>query len=89
MYQKPTQATPYSLTFRVEVILPLEVEVPSLLVTMQNDITVDECRQLRLDELDAMDEKMFIAQQNLKIYQAKMTRAYENWRESGHFSKGS
>jgi hypothetical protein len=56
---------------------------------MQNDMTMDECQQLRLDELDAMDEKRLIAQQNLKIYQAKMARAYDKWRESGHFNKGS
>jgi hypothetical protein len=32
---------------------------------------------LILDELDAMDEKRLIAQQNLEIYQAKMARAYD------------
>jgi Integrase core domain len=67
-YRTPTQATPYSLVFGVEAVLPLEVELPSLRVTMQNDMTMDECQQLRLDELDAMDEKRLIAQQNLEIY---------------------
>jgi hypothetical protein len=65
------------LAFGVEVILPLEVELPSLRVAIQNDMTMDECQQLRLDELDVMDEKRLIAQQNLKIYQAKMARAYD------------
>jgi hypothetical protein len=76
MYRTPTQTTPYSLVLGVEVVLPLEVELPSLRVAMKNNMTMDECQQLRLDELDAMDEKRLIAQQNLKIYQAKMTRAY-------------
>jgi hypothetical protein len=44
---------------------------------MQNDTTMDECQQLRLDELDAMDEKRLMAQQNLEIYQAKIARAYD------------
>jgi Integrase core domain len=61
-YRTPTQATPYSLAFGVEAVLPLEVELPSLRVTMQNDMTMDECQQLRLDELDAMDEKRLIVQ---------------------------
>jgi hypothetical protein len=37
---------------------------------------MDECQQLRLDELDAMDEKRLITQQNLEICQVKMARAY-------------
>jgi Integrase core domain len=61
-YRTPRQATPYSLAFGVEVVLPLEVELPSLRVAMQNDITMDECQQLRMDKLDAMDEKRLIAQ---------------------------
>jgi Integrase core domain len=46
IYQMPTQATPYSVAFGVEVVLPLEVELPSLRVAMQNDMTMDECQQL-------------------------------------------
>jgi Integrase core domain len=38
-YRTPTQATPYSLAFGVEAVLPLEVELPSLRVAMQNDMT--------------------------------------------------
>jgi Integrase core domain len=76
-YRTHTQAIPYSLAFEVEAVLPLEVELPSLQVAMQNDMTIDECQQLRLDELDAMDEKRLIAQQNLEIYQTKMARAYD------------
>jgi ribonuclease HI len=42
-YRTPTQVTPYSLAFEIEVVLPLEVELPSLWVAMQNDMTMDEC----------------------------------------------
>jgi transposase InsO family protein len=87
-YRTPTQATPYSLALGVEVVLPLEVELPSLRVTMQNDMTMDECQQLRLDELDAMDEKRLIAQQNLEIYQAKMVRAYDKMARIRAFQQG-
>jgi hypothetical protein len=61
-YRTPTQATPYSLVFGVEKILPLEVELPSLRVAMQTEMTLEEHRKLRLDELDVMDEKRLIAQ---------------------------
>jgi Integrase core domain len=88
MYRMPTQVTPYSLTFGVEAILPLEVELPSLRVAMQNNMTMDECQQLRLDELDAMDEKRLIAQQKLEIYQAKMVRAYDKMARGRTFQQG-
>jgi ribonuclease HI len=88
-YRTPTQATPYSLAFGVEAVLPLEVELPSLRVAMQNDMTMDECQQLRLDELDAMDEKRLMAQQNLEISRQKWRGRTIRWRESGRFNKGS
>jgi hypothetical protein len=55
---------------------------------MQNDMTMDKCQQLRLDELDTMDEKRLIAQQNLEIYQAKMIRAYDKMARVGTFQQG-
>jgi Integrase core domain/Integrase zinc binding domain len=76
-YRTPTQATPYSLVFGVEEILSLEVELPSLRVAMQTEMTLEEHRKLRLDELDVMDEKRLIAQQNLELYQANMARTYD------------
>jgi ribonuclease HI len=87
-YRTPTQATPYSLAFGVEAVLPLEVELPSLRVAMQSDMTMDECQQLRLDELDAMNEKRLIAQQNLEIYQAKMARTYDKMARVRAFQQG-
>jgi hypothetical protein len=55
---------------------------------MQNDMTMDECQQLKLDELDAMDEKRLIAQQNLEIYPAKMARAYDKMARVRAFQQG-
>jgi transposase InsO family protein len=38
----PTQATPYSLVYGSEAVLPLEVQLPSLWVTVHEEITNDE-----------------------------------------------
>jgi hypothetical protein len=38
----PTQATPYSLVYGSEVVLPLGVQVPSLRVAVHEEITNDE-----------------------------------------------
>jgi hypothetical protein len=37
-----TQATPYSLVYGSEAILPLEMQLPSLLVTIHEEITNDK-----------------------------------------------
>ncbi|XP_049371895.1 uncharacterized protein LOC125836723 [Solanum verrucosum] len=38
----PTQATPYSLTFGIEAVLPLERQIPSLRLVIQEGITEEE-----------------------------------------------
>ena len=38
-YRTPTQATPYSLVYGVEVVLPLERQIPSLRITIQARIS--------------------------------------------------
>ena len=38
-YRTPTQATPYSLAFAVEAVLPLERQIPSLRLVIQEGLT--------------------------------------------------
>ena len=52
----PTQATPFSLIYGSEAVLPLEVQLPSLRVAIQDEVTQDEQVQLRFQELDALEE---------------------------------
>ncbi|KAF3336392.1 Retrovirus-related Pol polyprotein from [Carex littledalei] len=87
-YRTPTQATPYSLVFGAEAVLPLEVEIPSLRVALQTEMTINESTKLRLDELDAMDEKRLIAHQSLELYQAQMTRSYDKLVRVRTFRRG-
>ncbi|XP_070030080.1 uncharacterized protein [Nicotiana sylvestris] len=58
----PTQATPYSLVYGVEVVLPLERQIPLLRLAIQEGITDEENVRLRLAELEALDEKRLEAQ---------------------------
>ena len=76
-YKTATKATPYSLVFGVEAILPLEVELPSLRVAVQNELTTEENEHIRLEELETLDEVRLQAQQNLELYKARMTRAHD------------
>nr|XP_051211944.1 uncharacterized protein LOC127329471 [Lolium perenne] len=64
----PTQSTPYSLVYGSEAVLPLEVQLPSLRVAIQDELTKDEQVHLRFQELDALEEERLYALQNLELY---------------------
>ncbi|XP_070005831.1 uncharacterized protein [Nicotiana sylvestris] len=70
------QATPYSLVYGVEVVLPLERQIPSLRLAIQEGITDEENAQLQLAELEFLDEKRLEAQQSLECYQARLSCAF-------------
>ncbi|XP_015075475.1 uncharacterized protein LOC107019515 [Solanum pennellii] len=65
-----------SLAFGVEAVLPLERQIPSLRLAIQEGLTEEENARLRLAESEALDEKRLEAQQNLECYQARVSRAF-------------
>ncbi|XP_075473874.1 uncharacterized protein LOC142504919 [Primulina tabacum] len=75
-YRTPTQATPYALVYGVEAVVPLEQQIPSLRMAVQEGLTEEENVRLRLEELEALDEKRLEAQQRLECYQARLSRAF-------------
>ena len=75
-FRMPTQAMPYSLVYVVEAIIPLERQIPSLRIAIQKGLTAEENAKLRLQELEARDEKRLKAQQRLKCYQARLLSAF-------------
>ncbi|KAK4388594.1 hypothetical protein Sango_2466000 [Sesamum angolense] len=72
----PTQVTPYALVYGVEAVLPLEQQIPSLRIAIQEGLTEEKNAQIRLEELEALDEKRLEAQQRLECYQARLSRAF-------------
>ncbi|KAI3469664.1 hypothetical protein Pfo_026327 [Paulownia fortunei] len=56
-FRIPTQATPYALVYSVEAIVPLEQQIPSLRIAVQEGLTKEENARLRLEELETLDEK--------------------------------
>ncbi|KAG9444832.1 hypothetical protein H6P81_016172 [Aristolochia fimbriata] len=80
----PTQSTPYSLVYGTEAVLPLEVQLPSLRIAVREGLTTEECAQLRLTELESLDEQRLEAQQHLNCYQSRMTEPSTKRYDSGH-----
>ena len=76
-HRTPTEVTPYSLVYGVEVVLPLEREIPSLRMTVQEGLTTEDNVKLHLQESEALDEKRLEAQQALECYQARMSKAFD------------
>ncbi|KAB5512326.1 hypothetical protein DKX38_029354 [Salix brachista] len=71
-YRTPTLATPYSFVYGIEVVLPLECQIPYLRSAIQEGLNDEENTKLRLEELEALDEKRLKAQQCLECYKANM-----------------
>ncbi|CAM8906321.1 unnamed protein product [Rhodiola kirilowii] len=87
-YKTPTQATPYALVYGVEAVLPLELQIPSMRIAIQEGLSSDENDKLRLAELEALDEKRLQAQQSLQCYQASLSRAFNKKVRPRSFQKG-
>ncbi|KAK4407978.1 hypothetical protein Sango_0378800 [Sesamum angolense] len=64
------------LFYGVEAVLPLEQQIPSLRIAIQEGLTEEENARIRLEELEALDEKTLEAQQRLECYQARLSRAF-------------
>jgi hypothetical protein len=84
----PTQATPYSLVYGCEAVLPLEIQLPSLRVAIHDGLTQDEQVRLRFQELDALEEGRLKAVQKLELYRHNMARAYNKLVKRRAFRKG-
>ena len=57
----PTGATPLSFVYGMEVVLPIEVQIPSLRIIHDTGLSEDEWVQTRLDQLNLIDEKRLAA----------------------------
>ena len=52
-----TGVTPFSLVYGTNVVLPVEVEIPSLKVLMETKLDEAEWVQTRFNQLNLIDEK--------------------------------
>ena len=69
-------ATPYSLVYGDEAVIPLEIEIPSLRIALKNIMKELQVWEARMNQLEALDEKRVHALEHLKAYQQRISRAY-------------
>ncbi|KAH9311771.1 hypothetical protein KI387_026806, partial [Taxus chinensis] len=58
------------------VVLPLQVEIPSLRISLQGILDEDAYREARLSQLESLDETRLDAEQRHRIYADRMCRQY-------------
>ena len=72
-----TEATPFSLVYGMEVILPIEVEILSLRVLMEAKLEEAEWVQAKYNQLNLIEVKRLNALCHDQLYQKRMIRAHD------------
>ena len=72
-----TCATPFSLVYGMEAVLPDEIEIPSLRVLMETKLEEAECIQTRLYQLNLIKEKHLTTLCHGQLYKKRMKRAFD------------
>ena len=83
-----TRVSPYSLTYGHDAVLPMELLVPSLRVSKQNDLNPQEYNKATMMELEALDGKRLQALDHIIIQKNKVARAYNKRVRRKSFEEG-
>ena len=70
-------ATPYSLVYGMEVVLPIEIGISSLRMVLESEIPEGDWSQSRYDQLCIMDEKRFKALYHIQGFQRRLKKAFD------------
>ena len=63
-----TRATPYSLVYRMEAVLLVEIEMGSLRVALEQQIPEMDWALARFDQLNLLDERRLRAADHIRAY---------------------
>nr|XP_009799527.1 PREDICTED: uncharacterized protein LOC104245609 [Nicotiana sylvestris] len=83
-----TGATPYLLVYGMEVVIPVEVEIPSLRIIQEDELRDVEWVQSRYEQLALIDGKRMNAVCHDKLYQNRMARAFNKKVRLRQFAPG-
>ncbi|KAL9230656.1 hypothetical protein vseg_005979 [Gypsophila vaccaria] len=72
----PTGMTPYFLTYGMEAVQLVEVEIPSLRILIESQIPESEWLQERYEQLMLLDERRLNSSSTVQMYQSRLQRAF-------------
>jgi len=84
-----TGATPFSLVYGMEVVLPFEVEVPSLRILAESRLKESEWTQTRFDQLNLIEGKCLVAMSYGRLYQKRVKNVFDKKVHPCRFRKGT
>ena len=87
-FRTSTRTTPYSLVYGMEVVLPVEIEMGSSRVALEQHISEIEWAQSRFDQLSLLDERRLRAVDHVQAYKRKMAHAFRRRVKPRKFQKG-
>jgi len=80
--------TPFSLVYEIEVVLPFEVEVPSLRIMAESGLKELEWAQARFDQLNLIEGKWLTAMSHGRFYQRWVKNAFDKKMRPRRFNEG-
>ena len=83
--ENPNKGYVIFFDLHIRTIFPLEIQISSLRITLE---THEDKHRLLLQELEALDDKWLQAQQQIKLYQAWIAKAFNNEVKEQIFKKG-
>lgn len=83
-----TGATPYSLVYGMEAVLPVEVEVPSLRIIVESGLDESEWVKTRHEQLNLIEGKRLTAMCHGQLYQKRVARAFNKKVKPREFQVG-
>jgi hypothetical protein len=76
-YKMTTRATPFSLIYGMKAILPIEFEVPSLRIAIENRLDDSTSLKDRLAWLESLNERRQLAAQHVEVTQRRRKVAFD------------
>ena len=76
------------MVYGADAVLPIEVKIPSLRVSLTGLITDEYTRISRLQELELLDERRQVAFDHLRAYQKRMSKSYNKKVRPREFQAG-
>ena len=83
-----TGAMPFSLVYKMEVMLPFEVEIPSLRILAESGLEESEWAQARFDQLNLIEDKCLAAMSHGRLYQRRVKNAFDKKVRLCKFNEG-
>jgi len=87
-YKTATWYSPFRLTYRMEALLPIELEVMTLRTATTMRLPLDESQRHQLLQLNELDELQLKARQSIEVTQAQQKKAFDKKVKKKEFKEG-